>query len=242
MKVRIHAEVSFHVEVGSGGLSPENRVVECGGYLVYLRPDSVPDEIYWSLVLDTYEAEEAELVREYLPSDTDVIELGAGLGYVSCVIEDELDGDRRQVAVEPNPNVVPWLRRTKVLNDAGFAVREAAYGSESETVRLDVGEAFWTATTSRDDGIEVPAVTLLSLREEAGLSTFSLVMDIEGGEYEVLTAEMDLLEACCPVIIVEFHDEGPYASAYADELEESAFELVDGIESVCVYRNSRSVD
>lgn len=222
-------------------LVDENRTVECGGYLVYFCPDSVTDEIYCSLVRDTYEAEEAELVREYLPSDTDVIELGAGLGYVSCVIDDELSEDRRQLAVEPNPHIVPRLRRTKVLNDAGFTVREEAYGSESNTVRLDLGDAFWTATTSRDEGIEVSAATLSSLRDDAGLSTFSLVMDIEGGEYEVLTAEMDLLEACCPVIVVEFHDEGPYASSYADELAESTFELVDGIESVCVYRNSHSV-
>lgn len=217
----------------------ENRIAECDGYLIYVHPGSVGDEIYWSLTTNCYERAEAELVREYLPPSVDVIEFGAGLGYLSCVINDNLCDGRRQLAIEPNPSLVPWLRRTKVLNDAEYSIHELAYASGSERVKLDVQQAFWTATTSQSRGIEVPSANLSSLRDDSGLTKFSLVMDIEGAEYEVFTSEMELLEEYCPLLIVEFHDNGPSASSYTSELEESSFEIVDGIESVCVYRNAR---
>lgn len=188
-----------------------------------------------------YEWAEARLVRDHLPPNVDVIELGAGLGYVSCVIDEKLNDDRRQIAVEPNPLIIPWLGQTKRINNATYVIRELAYAYESDAVKLDQHQPFWTSTTSRRRGLEVPAAGLADICANEEISRFSLVMDIEGAEYEVLTSEMELLEDRCSLLVVEFHDDGPFASSYTAELEESSFEFVEGVESVSVYRNTRSV-
>lgn len=218
-------------------MTHEDRIIKHDGYRLYLHPEQVGSDVLRSLLTGAYEREEAQLVREYLPSDVDVIELGAGLGYVSCVIDETIRDDRVQIAIEPNPMLVPWLERTRVLNDAGYTVREQAYSATANSTKLDIGDSCWTARTSDTRGVDVPAANLAQIREEEDLELFALVMDVEGAEYELLTAELALLEARCSHLIVEFHDSGPQADAYSDDLAESSFELLGGTEAVCSYRN-----
>lgn len=209
------------------------------GVLLDVSHESITGEVREALDEEWYEAHEAALVRSYLPSTTDVIEFGAGIGYVSCVIDTVLEEQTNHVAVEPNESVLPVLKRTKQLNDAGYTICERAYSSRSTPVELHQEMAYWTATTQphQEGALELPSINLETLCEQYSISQFSLVLDIEGGEYDLLTSEMSLLENQCDLLIVEFHDDGPSAQTYDNDLENSSFELVDGIESVCVYRN-----
>lgn len=216
------------------------NVIEYDGIAMDVGADLVSYEIYQLMVEGWYERQEATMVRRYLPSDVDVVELGAGLGYVSCVIDDVLSPDRTHLAVEPNPAVVRRLEKTKELNDASYVIREGAYSAADDTVDLDLEGEYWEKGTHRSQGGEnVPAWNLRQLCDSHELSTFSLVMDVEGAEYELFLSELDLLEARCPLLIVEFHEKGSYSEEYGDELHESDFVLVDGLETVSVYRNIR---
>ena len=217
-----------------------DEVSEYNGIRLDLSHEAVGEEIRTAVNEGWYEAHEARLVEDYLPSSTDVIELGAGLGYISCVIDRAIDDGRTQIAVEPNPAVIPVLERTKQLNDATYTICERAYSSTADSVELTQSGEFWTATThaTRGTTVRVPTTSLEAICDRHSLSTFALVLDIEGAEYDLLTSELALLEERCSLLIVEYHDSGPYASEYDAELDRSAFELIDGIEAVCAYRNT----
>jgi len=215
-------------------------LLEYDGVLIDPGDQLIGEQVHRLLKAGWYERQEAEMVRRHLPSDVDVVELGAGLGYISCVIDAVLSPSRTHVAVEPNPEILPLLEKTKELNGAGYIVEEGGYGATSDTVRLDVGGDYWSGRTQPGGCCDTtPTVTLQELRTRHDITTFSLVMDIEGAEYELLLSELELLEAHCPLLIVEFHESGLQAGEYGDEIDDSDFVLVDGLEEVCVYRNER---
>jgi len=73
---------------------------------------------------DVHELDERELVKRWLPDDATVLELGACLGVVSCVINRQLADPTRQISVEPNPQLQEVLRRNRDANRAHFAIRQ----------------------------------------------------------------------------------------------------------------------
>ena len=215
-------------------------LLDYDGVLIDPGDQLIGEQVRRLLRAGWYERQEAEIVRRHLSSDVDVVELGAGLGYISCVIDGMLSSPRTHVAVEPNPEILPLLEKTKELNGAGYVVEEGAYGATSDTVSLDAEGDYWSGRTQPGGCYDTtPTVTLQELRRRHDLTTFSLVMDIEGAEYDLLLSELELLEVHCPLLIVEFHESGLRAGEYSDEIDESEFELVDGLEEVCVYRNKR---
>ena len=209
------------------------------GVSLNLNVEPISREISHWIRAGWYERQEATLVRKYLPSEVDVIELGAGIGYVSCIVNDVVDADKTHLAVEPHPEIIPVLEETRGLNDATFDICVAAYCISPGTTEFDLGEEYWNASTRRgSQSVEVQCVNLQWLCDRYSLSEFSLVMDIEGAEYELILSELELLEERCPFLLIEFHENGQYASSYHDELNDSSFELIDGIETVCAYQNT----
>ena len=67
---------------------------------------------------DAYEAEERQLVQEYVKPGDSVLELGACIGVVSCVTNKMLADKSRHVVVEANPFCIPSLYRNRDLNRA----------------------------------------------------------------------------------------------------------------------------
>ncbi|MFP8952155.1 FkbM family methyltransferase [Natrialbaceae archaeon A-arb3/5] len=216
----------------------KDRIIECDGFLIYVRPDRVGSEIRQLLQAGYYEITEGELLWKYLPEDVDVIELGAGLGYISSLIDERLHHDRTHVALEPNPEITPWLRRTKLLNKSEFDVENMAYSATSDTVQLSVRDEFWTGDTVDDKGTTVASDNLKNICDKYGVSLFSLVMDIESTEYDLLVSEMEFLEERCPFLLVEFHEMDPDRSSYHGELRNSDFDLIERSDSVYAYRNT----
>jgi FkbM family methyltransferase len=153
----------------------------------------------------TYEKEERELVRRWIQPSDSVLELGACLGIVSCVTNKLLAEKSRHVVVEANPLCIPTLTRNKELNHAGFRVEHCAVGKPPEiTFYLHptyiVGGNAQRATSRP---VRVPSKALLEFENESGPFT-GLIMDIEGGELEVLEQSSDLLKQL-RIIIIELH-------------------------------------
>jgi hypothetical protein len=65
---------------------------------------------------DTYELPERELIRKYLPSNARVLELGGGIGVVSCLTNSLLRDKHAHVVVEANPLLIPFLESNRDLN------------------------------------------------------------------------------------------------------------------------------
>lgn len=213
--------------------------VRLNGIVLNLDTPVATRSIRRSIWRGDYEYDEARFVSTYLSPDTDVIELGAGMGFVSATVDDVLDDGRTQIAVEPNPDVIPVLRRTKDLNDCSFSIEQLAY-STTDSVELRPDQAFWSKGTDdvKGEGATVPGVSLSTLLESHDVSEFALVADIEGGEFELFESELDLLTNRCDLLVVEFHpDEDHEIETYHQMLEVAGFERLGSRHEVSVYRN-----
>jgi FkbM family methyltransferase len=177
----------------------------------------------------TYEEEERALVKRWIRPNDSVLELGACLGVVSCVTNKLLDEKSRHVVVEANPLCIPTLRRNKELNRSEFQVEHCAVGQPPElTFYLHptyiVGG---NAQRVTERPVRVPAKALLQFEKESGPFT-ALIMDIEGGELEVLKQSADLLKRF-RIVIVELHE-----FAIGQEGVSACREMLRAAELTCV--------
>ena len=195
------------------------------------------------LVRGEYETPEARLVQRHLAErDLDVLELGGGMGYVSCCIDRLLAPKRTHVVVEADRDVRPVLAETRETNGARFVVHPAAYAPAGDRVTFYRQDRFTrnSIRTERASNASdsVPAVSLADLRAEYGLDRVALVADIEGAEHDLIDHEGDLLRAHVDLLVVEFHVVGEQTpESGVDRLGELGFELVDRDNDVYVFEN-----
>jgi FkbM family methyltransferase len=194
-----------------------------------------------------YENAERELLPRYIDPSLPIIDLGAGIGYTACLADHVTDASLNPVAVEPMPELHPVIRQTARLNDATIDIVHAAYDSEGETTTFFSATDFWSSSRYDRDSKEqtkttVPSASLSELQERFDLEEeIQLIVDIEGGEHDLLTNELELLAETCSCLIIEFH---PFTEStvgeYREMLENSGFEQLDCRDFVYVFSN-RSV-
>lgn len=160
---------------------------------------------------DTHESHERRLIKEYLPADGSVLELGACLGVVSCVVNRLLVDRTRHVAVEPNRELIPVLTRNRDRNAASFHIVQALVSSHSKGA-FYVADCPTTSSADKASGrmVQVPVVTVPQLEATHGLRFDTLVMDIQGGERAFFLENPEVLERCRCVILEQHpHIIGP---------------------------------
>ncbi|HVC60148.1 MAG TPA: FkbM family methyltransferase [Acetobacteraceae bacterium] len=155
-------------------------------------------------ILDaSYEASERNLLEGALRHDDVVVELGAGLGYVSSVCA-RLTDSRRVFVYEANPMMEPLIRDTFRLNGVDPALHICMVGKHAGTTTFHVSRDFWISSTlpGAHHGQAV-SVRVVPLREEMERTRPSvLIVDIEGGEYELFR---DFPPHACRLIMLELH-------------------------------------
>ncbi|MGH7547722.1 MAG: FkbM family methyltransferase [Gemmatimonadales bacterium] len=166
--------------------------------------------------LGIYELPEIELARRHLDGELPVIELGGGIGVVSCVINTMLKHPHEHLVVEGNTDLLATLEENRRLNGCGFRVRNVAlaYGGGDAVLSVDsfaTGRVGAQATRR----LVVPARTLADLLRETGFARIDLVADIEGAEVELVAREGPLLARHARTLILEAHPRfaGPEATA-----------------------------
>jgi FkbM family methyltransferase len=205
----------------------------------------------------SYEAKEARYVQAYLPSGSDVLELGASLGVVSSIILGRRPA--RLVSYEAVPGLADIARQMVAHNhpDAPWELVQCAIADEgvSEVSFAWSHEYTQGGSVARDSGegagatLRVPAASMADVIERHGLrSSAWLVMDIEGMEWELARRQAAALRHFAG-IIVECHDitEGGRHVPHALVLEEitrAGFDIVDrrGRVAVLMRRRSRSAE
>ncbi|WP_290811053.1 FkbM family methyltransferase [Halovivax sp.] len=204
----VYASEAFRIAVR---LYSRARPIRSRGIVVDASDELVRGEVH-KLAMNRYEHEIADFVERYVPPTLDVVELGGGIGFVACVVDRRIAGD--QLVVEPNPAILPTLKRTRELNDASFEIVERAYEPDGTDVELAIGEQFIKASTARHrrDGAArvrsagtVVGVSLGELRDAYDLEEFVLIVDVEGAEVDLVDAELDLVRESCPYLVVEYH-------------------------------------
>lgn len=141
-------------------------------------------------VLGGYEREEATYLSQYLQPQDTILELGACLGYVSCLSNAQLNDTTRHVVLEANPQLIPFIRKNRMENYAGFHIENKIISRRRNNTfyihDLIVGGSQKRKTPHE---IEVGGVDIKTLEEKYGLQFNTLIMDIEGGELQFLRAQ-----------------------------------------------------
>lgn len=134
-----------------------------------------------------YERSELKGIRRHLaPTDT-VMELGAGLGFISTWCARRI-GAERVHAFEANPALEPRIRETFALNSVSPHLDIALLGETEGEQTFYVERDFWSSSTVRRSESSRP-VTVPRRRLNDAIArirpTF-LILDIEGGEDDLL--------------------------------------------------------
>jgi FkbM family methyltransferase len=173
----------------------------------FLIPNDMVDMGFRSrFYFNVYELEERQLVKKYIRPDDKVIELGACIGVISSITNKLLTSpESKHLVIEANPNLIPWIYKNKTLNKSNFKIEFCAL-SQGTTVTFYLNDLIVGGSLQKE-GVptEVPARSLLELEEKYGQYNV-MIMDIEGGEYDVLRNSESLLEHY-RLLIIELHED-----------------------------------
>ena len=143
-------------------------------------------------------------------SNISIIDAGAHAGHVATKFS-RRSPDSKIYAIEANPDNYEILCRNLSRNPNVVPIQAALVGKpEAETsFHLNSGPWTWGFSTvplrNLDRQITVPAITLEQLQERFKLNPYLLKLDIEGGEYEVITQAPPSVLNCIKAISLEYH-------------------------------------
>jgi FkbM family methyltransferase len=153
-----------------------------------------------------YEAKEVRATLSVVRPGDVVLELGARLGFLSCLLR-KRGAAGPIICVEANPDLIPYIQRVHRLNAVSDAnvIHGVALPSDQESlVSFYCRENFWSSSLAPD-----PAYVRMATVKGIPLSRLIadhhpdvLVMDIEGGECQLLSIEA--LEGIRSIVL-EFH-------------------------------------
>ena len=163
-----------------------------------------------------YESKESDAALKRLRKGWTVLELGAGLGFVSSVCASVV-GAENVISVEANPRMLDPVRANLERNGFGDVtlLHGAVVGDDhtGETVTFRAGKLFWGGSIvaegkHHDDMVEVPALPMSHLL--AIYEPKFVMMDIEGAEAQLFERPWP---RCVKHVVMEIHP-----SRYEDKL------------------------
>lgn len=141
---------------------------------------------------DKYEKEEATYLSRYLSPGDKVIELGSCLGYVSCLTNQILEDKSQHVVLEANPQLIAWIEKNRDENHCGFAIENCIISLQDKN-EFYIHDLIVGGSTKRKTGhkIEVDGTSFSTLEKKYHTKFNTLIMDIEGGELDLLRSHKD---------------------------------------------------
>jgi FkbM family methyltransferase len=157
------------------------------GVVLHVPFDLTDYKFRGRFVLNTYEVEEAKYLKKYLPKNSKVLELGGCLGYVSCLINKALEEKGMQVTLEANPKLIHWIEKNKEANKCSFIVENTIISNKSENT-FYIHDRIVGGSTKREtaEPIVVQGISIEALEKKYDIDFDTLVMDIEGGELDLI--------------------------------------------------------
>jgi FkbM family methyltransferase len=156
-------------------------------------------------VSGNYELQERKLITKYVNSSDRVLELGGGVGAVSCMLNKKLADQSKHLVIEANPDLIPILEHNGINNNCRFKTLNCI-PIKSSNGKFYLNRNAWAGSNVRKSKkyIDVPVESWEEIEKEIELKPTAVVMDIEGGEVEFIKENEDLISNL-RLIIVEFH-------------------------------------
>lgn len=174
-------------------------------------PEIMTDRLRTLLRRGRYESSEARALKAFVGSGSSVVELGAGIGYISTSASVHF-GARSVTCIEANPRLCDYIRSVHRLNNVqnstvinALSLPRPQAEASPDTLPFYVAKPFWSSAIDQPVGLEstridVPVVPLDQILVDAQAD--ALICDIEGAE-ATLFDDLDL----GPVryVLVELH-------------------------------------
>lgn len=177
------------------------------GHKFDLRHPRVTDGVRDALLKGTYEKPEVEMIKRRIEPSDRVLEIGTGIGATALVISD-IVGVERLWSFEADPRTLELARRNFQLNGKKIASEHAALWSGTdrpEIIEFSSNENLSSSSLIRRSGtqtiVNTPTRDLDKTLKQHCAS--AIVLDIEGGEIELLGKNSEL--AGVRKILMETH-------------------------------------
>jgi FkbM family methyltransferase len=159
--------------------------VDNHGVLLPTEGAGISQGIRKQIFFSEYEDKEIEIVAKRLASDDVVMEVGAGIGFLSAYCAKRI-GSERVFAYEANPALMDLIAATHKANGVAPAVRNVLLARGEGEREFHVEPEFWASSAVQGSAsatmIRVPQADLNA--ELRRVRPSFLIVDIEGGELE----------------------------------------------------------
>ncbi len=186
-------------------LKSDTYCLEADGVLIPYDPAIITPPIKHAIESGCFEAEEAAQLPHIVAPEDIVLDIGAGIGFISTLIARRAE---RVISVEANPDLLPFMARLHRINGIENARRlNVVLGDiEAGMATFYQRRDFWMGSLAKGPNpysstVEVPYMGLNALLEKEQISL--IVCDIEGAE-SFLFARAAL--CCVDRIYMELHD------------------------------------
>ncbi len=155
----------------------------------------VSEELRGAIALGGYERREREIISATLRPDDVVLELGAGMGFITTVAARIA---REVRSYEANPEFARAAAATVARNHARATVTNGALmrSPHAATVPFHLHEHFWASSLLPIEGSPTIEIPVFDFAQACAGSTY-LIVDIEGGEVELLSGPLPGIRAVC---------------------------------------------
>lgn len=168
------------------------KTAQLPGARIDVSSDVISDAVRGYIARGKYEAEEHQIISRTLTKEDVVMEIGAGIGYISCVCASILQDKDRLHVYEANPRIIDIIRHNMSLNNVDFHLNNQLLGFENGKADFYIPKDFWSASMNYLEGAEKVVIDVVDANEKLlEIKPTYLIMDIEGAEVHVLP-KMDL--------------------------------------------------
>lgn len=150
-----------------------------------------------------YEKEEKYFIEKYIRDTDTILELGGNVGVISNLINGKLKIKENHIVFEPNPFLIDFLNKNKILNDSKYFVIQGVI-SKDKNIEFYLSKNILSSSTKVISKNKItPKSYSISEVENKHKTHFNvLVMDIEGAEIDLIR-DFDLSKF--EKLIIEFH-------------------------------------
>jgi FkbM family methyltransferase len=168
------------------------------------KSNKKPENIGQRMSMGEWESEEVQLLTKYLNVNDKVIELGACIGFLGVIVNSKIKNKTDHILIEANPNLIPVIEENKKLNRSSFTVEHCLIGDPTinKYVEFSISD-FILGSSVYQKSKNTAMVRTKSLSEYSEKYNF-LIVDIEGGEYELIRKYQNEI-AKFEKILIEFH-------------------------------------
>jgi FkbM family methyltransferase len=162
-----------------------------------------PESIGQRMQLGQWEESEASLLESYLEPGDRVVELGACIGFLGVLVNRSITNKKDHVLIEANPDLIPVIEENKKMNECEFKIEHCLIGDPKDKFMDFNISNFILGSSVYGKGERTVKVPVKSISEYSRKYNF-LIVDIEGGEYELIKRNLAHL-ARFDKILIEFH-------------------------------------